>query len=41
MQNILLVYNQLVTIVAVKMWYTKIVNNFHVVVHICITLIPL
>ena len=41
MQNVGLVYNQLVTMVVVKMWYTKFVNNFYVVVQICITLIPL
>ena len=34
MQNIGLVYNQLVTMVVVKMWYTKFVNIFHVAVQI-------
>lgn len=27
--------------VLVEMWYTKFVNNFHMVVQICMTLIPL
>ena len=41
MQNNKSIDNQSVTESVVEMWYTKFVNNFHVVVHICITLIPL
>ena len=36
MQNIWLIDNQLVADTVVEMWYTKLVNNFRVAVHICI-----